>query len=332
MVRNETIRASAQDAISGEVAVTAMLDGEAITLPYTFDSMTLSAGTHTLTLTAADTAGNLATKTVTFTTPQENAVISDLTPGSGSIINGDPTLSAFVTDPTNDRMEVSFKLGEHYSLGDANITSESGIAQNNGSTEGSFTADSGDGFPYEVFVIDLSASQLQAGRMKVRWSGVTNNDKTFLYAYNRTNGTWDRLESEAVNENGERTLTADLTLDDYVQDQQVRIMVQNGEGYTPPQYSAGEAGADATYNENDTPRDDYDFTFVIESDTQYYNEDYDGNPSQDVDGQYQYQLDIHNWVLNNRERMNIQYMFHDGDIIDDEPLIPEWENADQHAI
>src|SRR5699024_676371 len=26
--------------------------------------------------------------------------------------------------------------------------------------------------------------------------------------------------------------------------------------------------------------------------------------------------------------MNIQYMFHNGDIIDDEHLIPEWENAD----
>ena len=66
----------------------------------------------------------------------------------------------------------------------------------------------------------------------------------------------------------------------------------------------------------------------MESDTQYYNEDYEGNPSQDVDGLYQYQLDIHNWILANRERMNIQYLFHDGDIIDDEPLIPEWENAD----
>ncbi|MFR9255324.1 MAG: hypothetical protein ACLVJ6_07375 [Merdibacter sp.] len=39
MVRKQ-IRASARDAISGEVAVTAMLD-EAITLPYTFDSTTL---------------------------------------------------------------------------------------------------------------------------------------------------------------------------------------------------------------------------------------------------------------------------------------------------
>ena len=56
-------------------------------------------------------------------------------------------------------------------------------------------------------------------------------------------------------------------------------MVQNGEGYTPPQYSAGRSRRRiATSNENDTPRDDYDFTFVVESDTQYYNEDYDGNP------------------------------------------------------
>ena len=27
-------------------------------------------------------------------------------------------------------------------------------------------------------------------------------------------------------------------------------------------------------------------------------------------------------------RMNIQYLFHDGDIIDDEPNIQEWEQAD----
>src|SRR5699024_11029919 len=112
------------------------------------------------------------------------------------------------------------------------------------------------------------------------------------------------------------TLTADVALADYLDGSVVHVMVQNGEGYTPEQYAEGEASENATYNENDTPREDYDFTFVVESDTQYYNEDYDGNPSQDVDGQYQYQLDIHNWIINNRERMNIQYMFHDGDIID----------------
>ena len=39
-------------------------------------------------------------------------------------------------------------------------------------------------------------------------------------------------------------------------------------------------------------------------------------------------MNIHNWLLGNRQRMNIQYLFHDGDIIDDEPNIQEWEQAD----
>ena len=106
-----------------------------------------------------------------------------------------------------------------------------------------------------------------------------------------------------------------MELAEHLNGDTVRIMIQNGEGYTPPQYAPGEASDSATYNEKDTPRENYDFTFVVESDTQYYNEDYEGNPSQDVDGLYQYQLDIHNWILANRERMNIQYLFHDGDII-----------------
>ncbi|MFR2836372.1 MAG: hypothetical protein ACLTCI_06780 [[Clostridium] nexile] len=67
-------------------------------------------------------------------------------------------------------------------------------------------------------------------------------------------------------------------------------------------------------------REDYDFTFAVRV-IQYYNEDYDGNTDQSNDGQYQHQMNIHNWLLGNRQRMNIQYLFHDGDIIDDEPNI-----------
>ena len=48
-------------------------------------------------------------------------------------------------------------------------------------------------------------------------------------------------------------------------------MVQNGEGYTPDQYGKDVTGTMS--NPADTPRDNYDFTFAIESDTQYYNED-----------------------------------------------------------
>ena len=39
-------------------------------------------------------------------------------------------------------------------------------------------------------------------------------------------------------------------------------------------------------------------------------------------------MNIHNWLLGNRQRMNLQYLFHDGDIIDDEPNLQEWQQAD----
>ena len=127
-------------------------------------------------------------------------------------------------------------------------------------------------------------------------------------------------------------------LKDHMVDGSVRFIVQNGEGYTPPQYgslpqigiySMNETPDNVeTSNENDTLREEYDFTFAVESDTQYYNEDYEGNQDQSNNGQYQHQMNIHNWLLGNRQRMNLQYLFHDGDIIDDEPNLQEWQQAD----
>lgn len=81
-----------------------------------------------------------------------------------------------------------------------------------------------------------------------------------------------------------------------------------------------------TSNENDLDRNSYDFTFAIESDTQYYNEDTSDNTH--IVCKYEHQLNIHDWLLANRSRMNIQYLFHDGDIVDDVDMISQWENAD----
>ena len=153
-----------------------------------------------------------------------------------------------------------------------------------------------------------------------------NNQQTFMYAYNYATNTFDKLDTVMEIDGETMKLTGEVILKDHLLDQTIKIMVQNGEGYTPDQYREDFTGAMS--NPADTPRENYDFTFAVESDTQYYNEDFDGNPDQDVDGNYQYQLDIHNWLLANRERMNIQYLFHDGDIIDDEDQVQEWINAD----
>ena len=326
--RKHTIEANAKDAISENVSLLATLDDQAIDLPYAFDTKTLDAGEHVLSLTATDEVGNVATKTMTFTVPEENATVSEITPGDGSVIHGDPTLSLQVTDPTNDIMNVVFKKGQKYTLNDENIKVSQGVSQTSGTNEQTFETNSANGFPYQQFDIKVDSSFTNKDSIKVHWEGESNNAKTFMYIYNHTTQKWDLQDAQKIYDGNQIELTASIALNDYLKDSSVRVMIQNGEGYTPPQYEA-QTTRITTSNENDTPREDYDFTFVVESDTQYYNEDYDGNPEQDVDGLYQYQLDIHEWVLANRERMNIQYMFHDGDIIDDEHLEPEWENADK---
>ena len=81
--RSHTIEASAKDAISKNVSLLATLDNQAIELPYAFDTKTLDAGEHVLSLTATDEVGNMATKTITFTVPEENATVGEITPGMG---------------------------------------------------------------------------------------------------------------------------------------------------------------------------------------------------------------------------------------------------------
>ena len=160
-----------------------------------------------------------------------------------------------------------------------------------------------------------------------------------MYVYNTALEQWEKIEAQqTIIEEGMK-LTGDVTLKDHILDGKVNVIVQNGEGYTPTQYDENSGASNysinetpdnvETFNENDTPRNEYDFTFAVESDTQYYNEDYEDNQDQTVDGAYQHQLNIHNWLLGNRERMNIQYLFHDGDIIDDEPNQKEWVQADE---
>ena len=325
---NGTIEATAKDAISDHTSIIATLDGQGIELPYAFRSLEMKAGEHVLSLTASDEVGNMSTREIKFIVPQENASVDDnMTPGNGETIYGDPTFTLQVNDPTDDLMNVSFKRGERYILGDKQIVESRGIAQTSGTNKDIFDENSKDGFPYQQFDVTVSESVSEDSIVRVDWKGKSTNKKTFMYAYNYSTGQWDQLKSTMSMNEQSIQLIGEVPVKNYMQDYKIKIMVQNGEGYTPMQYDA--QSKITIGNVNDTPRSQYDFTFAIESDTQYYNEDYDNNPDQGNNGDYQHQLNIHDWILANRQRMNIQYMFHDGDIIDDEPNIKEWENANQ---
>src|SRR5690606_32828398 len=108
----------------------------------------------------------------------------------------------------------------------------------------------------------------------------------------------------------------------HARDGAVRVLVQHSEGF---------AGADLSTRESDvvpahpldTPRSEYDFTFAWESDTQYYNQD-----SVEGEDRLRHQEAIHTYLLEQRESMNLQYLFHTGDIVNNYDQMYQWENAD----
>lgn len=327
------ITVDATDNLSGVKEIIVKLDDKNINLPYTFRALELSPGDHILTIYAVDNCNNEYTKEVKFIIPEENAQLGvEITPGAGAILSSDPVFKIEATDSTNDIMTVSFKKGERYVLGDYNISKTEGISQTAGSNGQVFDEGSINGFPYEEFDIELSNEINENSSIQVEWTGTSNNLKTKMYVYNYTTGYFDVVETEMEQSEDEIKLTGLVSLKDHLKDSKVKVMVQNGEGYTPTQYEAGtpaipsENTSITTSNENDVDRNTYDFTFAIESDTQYYNEDTVDNPN--IVGKYEHQLNIHDWLLANRSRMNIQYLFHNGDIIDDVDMISQWENAD----
>lgn len=327
------ITVDSSDKLSGVKNVVTKLDGKVIELPYTFRSLELTTGEHTLTIYAVDNCNNEYTKTVKFNIPEENAKLGlEIKPGAGVILDSDPVFSIKATDSTDDNMTVSFKRGERYVLGDYNISKTEGVSQTSGTNAQVFDKNSSNGFPYEEFDIVLSDKVNENATIQVDWNGKSNNSKTKMYVYNYSTGSFDIVESEIEQNADEIKLTGSVLLKDHLKDNKIKVMVQNGEGYTPTQYEAGTPAVPSenttitTSNENDVDRNTYDFSFALESDTQYYNEDTPDNP--DIVGKYEHQLNIHDWLLANRSRMNIQYLFHDGDIIDDVDMISQWENAD----
>ena len=72
-------------------------------------------------------------------------------------------------------MDVTFKQGERYQLGDKNISISQGISDTAGASNDSFQEDSGDGFPYECFSIDVSDRVNENAFVDIAWKGESNS-------------------------------------------------------------------------------------------------------------------------------------------------------------
>ncbi|WP_169796228.1 metallophosphoesterase [Sanguibacter suarezii] len=335
-----TVDATATDAGSGVASLTATLDDDAVTLPLTTSSLTLQPGAHTFAATATDAAGNTTTHTVTFSTPVEKPSSGALSPGHSATVEGPGVdLSATVTDPSGDRLDVTFNEGYRLLPTDAAVTSYSGTTGVAGGLDRSgrtvltgedlarmSTADgvdatvtSDDAFPYQLFEVSVPEGSGEDYLARVSWAGTANADaKVLLYVLNTTTGTWEELDRHVTIGEGstEFTLTGTVPAAGHATDGVIQVLVQHSEGFAGADLSSRTGPAARATGGTDTPRSEYDFTLGWESDTQYYNDTY-----------YDRQLDIHEYFLDNREAMNLQYVFHTGDIVDNHTDQHQWDNA-----
>ncbi len=337
-----TIDATAVDAGSQlDGGVTATLDGQPITMPFATSSLTLAAAEHTVVFTAKDRAGNTATREVRFTTPVEEPGNELLTPADGATIDTPSAeLKAKVVDPTGDRLDVTF--GRGYELrpgtgveastgsattaldvarGDAVVADEAQVAAL-GRLDGSAVETSSDSkLPYQLFRVDVPAGAVDGSSVRLHWDGSANaGAKVLMYVLDPAADRWTEVDRELTTGGAatDFSLEAFVPAADYAKDGRITVLVQHSEGFAGDDRSTRDSAV-TPHHPGDVARSDYDFTLAWESDTQYY------NASESI---YDRQTSIHKFLLGERDDLNLQYLMHTGDIVDQSKDEAQWLRAD----
>ncbi len=335
------VDATADDAGSGVASLTATLDGDPISLPLATSSLALEPGSHVAEFTATDEVGNTGTHTVTFETADEQPGIELNGPSDGEIVEGDSAdLIATPSSPEQDALNLSFREGYRYAPGDAEMTVTTGTVTDSGTGDRSAGVALGaedlakllgtDGvnvettsetaLPYQLFTVAAPQGAGPGSQVRVDWRGSANaNAKVTLYA-RTVDGGWEAVDQVLTTGGAatEFTLEALVPVDGHVADGTLTFLVQHSEGFAATDLSTRESRVEP-FHAGATPRSEYDFTVAIESDTQYYNETAE---------YYPHQVAIHEFLRQQRENLNLQYMIHNGDIVNVHTQPHQWANAD----
>lgn len=310
-----TIDAEVKDA-SDIAEITTTLDGEPITLPHKTSSAQLAPGEHEVVYTATDAAGNTASETITFSVVEEHPWLPDWIDKQPEATSAE--LSVKVNDPTGDKLNVDFYQSYQYTADDIENIS---ISHNSVGTEPpeeflpegemeftendlalvstedgtELSTESTTEFPYHRFDVTVDKNVQPEDEIEIVWNGSSlEGRKVTMYAWNYSTSEWDALTS-VIAGNEAFELVGSVTGEAYLQDGKVSIIVQD---------QISDPG------EN--------FSFVWMSDTQYYSESYP----------YIYQEQVE-WIAENQEELNLEYVIHTGDIVNVWDDFNQWEVADQ---
>lgn len=223
----DVLKASITDATAGIASTLVKLDGTTITLPY--DSA-LSAGSHTLLITATDKAGNTTTKTVSFTV--ERTELSVTNPQS---IRDENHVELFITPnvPGGGVADVSFYKAASITeiQGSSNVI-DSTVLQNKdypGETglgekvSGYVTTASQTGMPYQAYDVNIGTT---TGKVVLSFTGHTQgSEKLALAVWNHTKGEWVKVASGHGSKGSDFTLTAKVDTAEFASQGKLRAMI-----------------------------------------------------------------------------------------------------------
>lgn len=290
---------------------------------FLLDTTTLSDGTHTLTASSA-----LNSKTVSFTVNNSEPVeeeeeqmdlsVSLTLDESGSGVAAQVEGNQDASSVTLYRADVIDGVTILEGAGDSTYSAEEKTDKTG------VTTSSNGQYPYQILEIPVTG---QEESVRVQLTAESSYGKDVqMYVRNPQDDTWELLD---VSRDGS-VLTALCPVSGYTdkqgEEQTVRVLVQaRTTAYTP--YTAEDtfqtekgdnAGWDGKSTENNpyAAPENYDFAIAWYTDTQYYSERYNWH--------YQNMVD---WIIKNEDALDIDYVVHTGDIVDEFNEEYQWAYA-----
>src|SRR5690606_28549663 len=232
-------------------------------------------------------------------------------------VNGNPLLQVKVKDPTKDKLDVTFyeaykydvnshvkgfKNAGDYEPPEAMIPKGEQVFTPKdvslvSKVDGNYlVTDSDTKFPYHRFEVTVDEVS-ESDRVELIWKGNSlEGRKVSMYAWNYSEEKWRLLDFKVAGSK-DFTLTSDVQVRDYVRDSTISVLVQDEIAPTP---------------------EEFDYTFVWMSDTQFYSENYPFI--------FQRQTE---WIAKMKDKLNIKYVFHTGDLVNESVKESQWRNADR---
>ena len=288
----------------------------------------LAPGAHTLVVTATDVLGNASSHEIAFTSLGVPDVPTDLAPAHGTRdVEGSVELSARVAAPGGADVTATFSRadltqpvlvaqGESAGLPTTlPVEGEQAAAVDALAPGDGATLDSPQSRDVSYQRFEIPAEGDTAGQV-VRWEGVVDPQR--LATVHVWDGqAWEPLASARGAGEGRTELGAVLGAG-AAQDGTVHVLVTGTDPF------ADDIAAGGSRDETDfAPREDYDFSLVHFTDTQYLSE---GAVEQETAEERavwaKTYTDLTQWVVDNAEQRNIAYVGHTGDVNENYTRLP----------